>query len=695
MVVAVDRRYFSKLRLWVACAATLIVALGLAARGPSSASADTPYMDAVLNAMRRVSPRLEGTVYARASGNQVIGYDGSANSWLLQTPDCWGLSACPANPPSFARYEKSLRSDLAAARTQVDITTLMPFPSGGFRQAIVDGLKAALQAGHNPIVRIMGGCYPGCSTKGPGPSAYVKELERAIGTPHGLKPKIYVASYRFYTEKPQDDYFSWNHSKIVAVDGRTAIIGGHNMWPSDYLQTTNPVHDVTMHVVGPIAGGAQKFATLLWHEACIVHSWRTGFYYLSYAHSSGAPSGCPGNLTPRTPYAAGPTDILGIGRVGFLYRMPDGITGAVKVALGHRLAPRSAAVASSGPVDPAPCTFLPTTDYTNSSPKYDEYNPGETGLRELIASAKFDVFLSQQDLLGLCPGSPRFDRRLLDVIVDRLRAGVRVRIVTSTPKLFATYSNASSLTDITSAIYNRAWTKLGDPSAARRLLEENLRVGSLRFTSNVPTWPGGGLIRNHAKVIEVDRRAFYVGSENLYPAWLAEYGLLLDDPTVADQFNKMYADPLWRASCVTDISSPDTNAPVVGDCSIPEKPPQCAGEFATIVGTPRRDQIRGTSGPDVIAALGGSDAVKGLGGNDVVCGGSGNDTLRGGAGRDTVLGQAGNDTLKGGEGNDTLRGGAGRDTVLGQAGNDTLKGGRGHDVLKGGRGDDTPRQDRR
>jgi phosphatidylserine/phosphatidylglycerophosphate/cardiolipin synthase-like enzyme len=688
MVEAADRRYVSMLRLGVACAATLIVALGLAAGGPSPARADTPYMDAVLGAMRRVSPRLEGTVYMRTPRNQVIGYDGSATSWLLQTPDCWGLSACPANPPSFTRYLNSLRSDLAAAKTQVDITTLYPFPSGGFGQAIVDGLKAALQAGQNPSVRIMAGCYPACITQGLlGPSGYVKDLERAIGTPHGLKPKIYAASYRFYTESLRDDAFSWNHSKIVAVDGRTAIIGGHNMFPSDYLQTTNPVHDVTMRVVGPIAGAGHRFANLIWHEACIVHKWWSGFRYLSYAHSSGAPSKCPGNLTPRVPHGAGTTDILGIGRVGFLYRMPDKIAGAIRATLadvGRRSRPPSAAAAASGPVDPAPCAFLPTTDYTNSSPRYDEYNPGETGLRELIASAKFDVFLSQQDLVGPCPLAPRFDRRLLDVIVDRLRAGVRVRIVTSTPKaklsLLVPYSNASSLTDTTSAIYNRAWAKLGDPNAARRLLEENLRVGSLRFTSNVPTWPGGGsynLIANHAKVIEVDRRAFYVGSENLYPAWLAEYGLLLDDPTVAGQFNKMYADPLWRASCVTDISSPDQNAPVVGDCSIPDKPPQCAGEFATIVGTPRRDQIRGTSGPDVIAALGGSDVVKGSGGNDVLCGGSGDDTLRGEAGRDTVLGQAGSDTLKGGPGDDLL------------------KGGPGDDLLKGGRGDDTLRQDRR
>ena len=176
-------------------------------------------------------------------------------------------------------------------------------------------------------------------------------------------------------------------------------------------------------------------------------------------------------------------------------------------------------------------------------------------------------------------------------------------------------------------------------------------------------------------MIEVDRRAFYVGSQNLYPAWLAEYGMVVDDPTVADQFNDVYADPLWKASCVTTISSPDKNAPVVGDCSIPQKPKQCAGESATITGTPRVDQIRGTPGPDVIVARSGNDVVKGSGGNDVVCGGGGDDKLRGADGRDTVLGQAGNDVLKGGDGGDVLKGGKGADVLKGGKGADTTKGG--------------------
>ena len=108
-------------------------------------------------------------------------------------------------------------------------------------------------------------------------------------------------------------------------------------------------------------------------------------------------------------------------------------------------------------------------------------------------------------------------------------------------------------------------------------------------------------------------------------------------------------------------------------------PVRCGGKVATIVGTARRDRLRGTRRADVIAALGGNDSVSGLGGNDIVCGGAGRDSLSGGAGKDTLRGDAGNDTLKGGAGNDKLLGGAGRDKLRGQGGRDKLTGGPGRD----------------
>jgi hypothetical protein len=46
----------------------------------------------------------------------------------------------------------------------------------------------------------------------------------------------------------------------------------------------------------------------------------------------------------------------------------------------------------------------------------------------------------------------------------------------------------------------------------------------------------------------------------------------------------------------------------------------CDGHRATIVGTPGKDYMRGTSGPDVIVGLGGYDEIDGRGGDDIICG---------------------------------------------------------------------------
>merc|ERR1719478_613296 len=56
---------------------------------------------------------------------------------------------------------------------------------------------------------------------------------------------------------------SWNHSKIIAVDGKHLWQGGHNLWSEHYLMF-NPVHDLSMVAEGPVAMDAHRFADELW-----------------------------------------------------------------------------------------------------------------------------------------------------------------------------------------------------------------------------------------------------------------------------------------------------------------------------------------------------------------------------------------------------------------------------------------------
>lgn len=170
--------------------------------------------------------------------------------------------------------------------------------------------------------------------------------------------------------------------------------------------------------------------------------------------------------------------------------------------------------------------------------------------------------------------------------------------------------------------------------------------------------------------------------------------------------------------------------------------PKCRGKVATIVGTPRDDDIVGTAKADVIVGGGGVDSIYGASGNDIICGGPGGsrfqdfdvtsqsltggpgddvivggpaaETLRGGGGKDLVIGRGGDDFLfdddddrsgrsdvmRGGAGTDVffgygrrgadrLYGGGGGDRFLDPFGNNILRGGRGNDLFQSGKGDDT------
>lgn len=113
----------------------------------------------------------------------------------------------------------------------------------------------------------------------------------------------------------------------------------------------------------------------------------------------------------------------------------------------------------------------------------------------------------------------------------------------------------------------------------------------------------------------------------------------------------------------------------------------CAGEKATIVGTPDRDVLNGTPGPDVIVGRAGRDTIRGGGGQDLICGSRGGDRLSGGDGNDQVYGGPGYDTGYGDAGDDVVRLGRGvpgqsdGNRYVADAGDDTFISTQPHDVL--------------
>ncbi|MFD9568781.1 phospholipase D-like domain-containing protein [Streptomyces sp. NPDC059982] len=510
-------------------ALTFALSLALLPAAPAfAADSPTPHLDAVEQTLRQVSPGLEGSVWERTAGNRLGATAPGGADWLLQSPGCWGDPAC-AERPGSARLLDKMRQDIAQARQSVDISTLAPFPNGGFQDAIVAGLKEAAQKGNRLQVRIMVGAAPVYHANVI-PSSYRDEMVAKLG-PAAANITLNVASMT--TSKTG---FSWNHSKLVVVDGNSVITGGINSWKDDYLDTAHPVNDVDLALSGPAAGSAGRYLDTLWDWTCRNKGSWTSVWFAS---SNGA--GCLPTLPRPAAPAGGGGDVpaVAVGGLGVGIRQSD-------PASAFRPVLPTASDTKCG---------VGVHDNTNADRDYDTVNPEESALRALVASATGHIEISQQDLHATCPPLPRYDIRLYDTLAAKLVAGVKVRIVVSDPANRGAvgsdgYSQIKSLSEVSDALKGRLTALTGDAGKARAAMCDGLQLATFR-ASDRATWADGKPYALHHKLVSVDDAAFYTGSKNLYPSWLQDFGYVVESPAAARQLASGLLAPEWQYSQAT------------------------------------------------------------------------------------------------------------------------------------------------
>lgn len=335
---------------------------------------------------------------------------------------------------------------------------------------------------------------------------------------------------------------SWNHSKVLAVDGRSVMVGGMNYWAGDYLQVTDPVDDVSITADGPAAADAVRITDVLWGWVCANQG---SSLYVSLRKSN--VDGCIAEAQTATAPADGDVEILTLGRLG------NGI--AVPGEDGNQSPPIPRA-----PVQGSACNaFQRQVSDTNTNREYEYRNPGENGLRALIASATSSIFISQQDLLSCVYQSEAyFDERVFAALGRQILAGVPITIVLSDEGAKAggdDYSNGRKLAEVATVLQREVAAQ--QPTAnARQLVCKGVGLAGVR-TLDAATWPNGSPFANHAKLVWVDGAAFYVGSENLYPARLQELGMLVEDASAAAALKSQYLDPLWARSRTGALIDPE------------------------------------------------------------------------------------------------------------------------------------------
>ncbi|MGW8330662.1 phospholipase D-like domain-containing protein [Streptomyces sp. NPDC055897] len=520
------RKRSSAFVLRTAVPALVAVLLPVApASADTGATTATPHLDAIEQTLRQVSPGLEGRVWERTEGNTLDASAAGGGDWLLQTPGCWGDASC-ADRPGTRRLLAKMTENIARATGTVDISTLAPFPNGAFQDAVVSGLKASVASGHRLKVRILVGAAP-IYHLNVVPSKYRDELVDRLGK-DAAGVTLNVASMT--TSKTA---FSWNHSKLLVVDGTSVITGGINDWKDDYLDTAHPVNDVDLALTGPAAASAGKYLNELWSWTC---QNKSNIASVWFATSNGA--GCMPTLAPVASAGAprGGVPVIAVGGLGVGIQRDDPTS---------RFRPTL-------PTAPDTKCVVGLHDNTNADRDYDTVNPEESALRALISSAGRHIEISQQDLNATCPPLPRYDIRVYDALAAKMAAGVKVRIVVSDPANRGAvgsggYSQIKSLAEISDTLRDRLALRTGDRASARTAMCSNLQLATSR-SSTSPKWADGHPYAQHHKLISVDGSAFYIGSKNLYPAWLQDFGYVVESPAAAQQLDAQLLAPQWQFS---------------------------------------------------------------------------------------------------------------------------------------------------
>ena len=317
---------------------------------------------------------------------------------------------------------------------------------------------------------------------------------------------------------------SWNHTKLIAVDGRHLQTGGHNLWSDIYLKE-EPVHDVSVQLEGPIAHDAHNYADAQWK---FIENKQATFLGQIFE-----------NLPDFLPQVSRTRVIVS--------NYPRGEA--------TEFAPYYDTSCVSTYEDLEDTVSLISVGRQANLVKKDR--PSDDAFVAMIDASKHIIRMSLQDIGPVCLPASKiplpsvgWPKPYLDALARAIwLRGVDVEIVLSNEDAKSGYCNGWSCVDVASELIKRIQKQFPDAADAelRQKVEDNLRICYLRHARKW-SYKSGARIGNHAKYFIVDDLISYTGSQNLYECDLAEWGVLIDDVGVTSQMVDEYWKPMWEAS---------------------------------------------------------------------------------------------------------------------------------------------------
>lgn len=428
---------------------------------------------------------------------------------------------------------------IISAEKFVDITTLSPF-TGYFLSALRNALTyiSNKEESKRPIIRIL--------YSNPWPNIpplkvmdFLAEITRDIDK--NSKMEIYVSILC-------SSSYSWNHSKIITVDGTRSIVGGHNMWGQHYLDV-NPVFDVSMKINGASAMHAHCYADSLWdyminskerYDNRIIFDPEADLSYEHEIYEQTLHGSYKFNkYTNKNEIKTGTYPDKNIFK-NIKSSLVSQSSGNIPVlAIGRR--------AHTSYLTPNPDTYLTSHD-----------EPSDDTMIKLVSLAKKNIRMSLQSFQLASGWIADYNNKLFIEFGKAIQRGVNINIVLSNPGSIAgelTKSSAPYDGDSPDDVNAKLLTIMTDELHMAEITSKNLintyfKVASIRFSSD-KTYPKNVPIPNHAKTFMVDDTAFYIGSQNQYICNLNEFGYVVEDVDKAQEYINSYFNPLWDKSNCT------------------------------------------------------------------------------------------------------------------------------------------------
>jgi len=442
--------------------------------------------------------------------------------------DVWESSADPPQGNDDWLPEKM---GALISRTQAfcDVMSLGP-PDGLFLEAFKESLQLLYDrsktTGDEIVVRFMFGNIAGVPVNC---DRVIKALTKDI--PEDSNLRIWVGAWR--------RGFSWNHAKLIAVDGVFLHTGGHNLWDRHYLRN-NPVHDLSIELRGRVTRDGHRFANEQWSFVQAKQSTLIGSVV------DKIPDGMPLAKRTRVTVSEWPK-----GAATF----PPQFAKQLIAKSSHQ----------SLIVDKSKDVKLISIGRQGSMTFVSR--PSDAAIIAMIESSKTIIRMVLQDIGPVTiPGTKRalpgltWPTAVLSAlggaIYDR---GVDVEIVLSNPGCIpgslrgteACYGNGWSCVDVASEIVKtirKNHHKVND-ARLRALVKDNLRICFVRHNKS-DSYEDGMSIGLHAKHFIIDDICCYIGSQNLYTCDLAEWGLVVDDKETVQNIKKTYFDRIWKNSYI-------------------------------------------------------------------------------------------------------------------------------------------------